>query len=305
MDKEKLLELKTGLKQLKRYYNKGGNNMGKINYDLIKTMINLINQIEKENEGNLNEKEKETIEKGKKMISEYFASDDALLPRGFEWCRKAKYEVQIELGCYKIDEEHPLLEGFIEQEFNGEKYAIKQGINVLEKNIWKTNPDRPYIITGTVFERWPVKPSNLTAYIVEPENIGVEPITISTKDPSDQEFLVAYHIPCDTNIKVVTKWAFREDGTLDESQVLTSNDSSSAISHGDGDYVVAKHIDGKPEYMELPEDVRNTKEMATLYSPRIINGSVMATTYDHAETKQEIKKKYESSPKTLTKKNSD
>lgn len=44
--------------------------------------------------------------------------------------------------------------------------------------------------------------------------------------------------------------------------------------------------------MELPEKVRNAKEVATLYSPRIINGSVMMTTYDHASTKEEIVSKY-------------
>ena len=213
-----------------------------------------------------------------------------------EWCRKAKYNVQIELGCYEIDEEHPLLEGFEEVEFerDGEfkKYAVKSGTNDLEQNSWRTNPDRPYIITGTVGERWPVKPSNLTAYKVDPSEITVEPITISTKDPDDQEFLVACQIPLDQKIRVVTKWAFRSDGTIDESQIITSNMESSKVSHEDGDYIVAKHIEGAPEYMELPEQARNTKEAATLYSPRIINGSVMMTTYDHASTKEQITNKY-------------
>ena len=273
------------------------------NYELARFLRDLIIKIEKE-EAYLTEEEKQKIEKGKNLISEYYASDIALLPYGFEWCRKAKYNVQIELGCYKLDEDHSLLPDFEEKEINGEKYAIKSGINVLEKNMWSTNPQRPYIITGTVFERWPVKPSNLSAYEVNPEDIGIFPIIVSTKDPVDQEFLVAFHIPVDKQIKVVTKWAFRDDGTLDESQVLTSNADDSAISHGDGDYIVAKHIDGKPEYMELPEEERNTKEAATLYSPRIINGSVMERTYDHAETKAQIKAKYESS-RTLTKKNSE
>ena len=213
-----------------------------------------------------------------------------------EWCRKAKYKVQIELGCYKIDEEHPLLPGFIEQEFerDGEmvKYAIKKGENILEQNTWSTNPDRPYIITGTVGERWPVKPSNLSAYEVEVEDIGVEPITISTKDPDDQEFLVACHIPLGHNIKVISKWAYRSDGTIDETQVLTSNVEPSPVDHQDGDYIVAKYIPGIPQYAELPEEARNTKEAATLYSPRIINGSVMQTTYDHAKSQEEIKSKY-------------
>jgi hypothetical protein len=275
-----------------------------ISYETVRFLIDLISNCEKE--GDLTEKSKERIEKGKKMIAEYFASDEALLPKGFEWCRKAKYEVLIELGCYKIDEQHPLRPGFEEKEFDGEKYAIKSGNNFLEKNNWETNPNRPYVITGTVGERWPVKPSNLTAYEVNPEDIGVNPTGISTKDPDDQEFLVAYRIPSWLEtFTVVTKWAFREDGTLDVSQILTANADDSALSHGDGDYVVAKHIDGKPEYMELPEEERNTKEAATLYSPRIINGLVMERTYDHAATKAEIKKKYKKSPKTLIKKESE
>ena len=220
-----------------------------------------------------------------------------------EWCRKAKYEVQIELGCYKIDETHPLLPGFepVKFEVDGEKavYAIKYGTNDLEQNNWSTNPARPYIITGTVGERWPVKPSNLSAYEVNPEDIIVSPLTISTKDPSDQEFMVCTRIPSEYSVRVTTKWAYRDDGTIDESQILTANSEDSKIRHADGDYLVAKHIEGKPEYIELPEEVRNTKEAAALYSPRIINGSVMATTYDHAKTQSEIIDKYESPSKTL------
>ena len=216
-----------------------------------------------------------------------------------EWCRKAKYQVQIELGCYKLDESHPLLPGFesktFEQDGVAVNYAVKSGTNELEGNSWTTNPDRPYILTGTVGERWPVKPSNLSAYEVNPEDIGVVPMPISTKDPSDQEFLVAAKIPLDKHIKIISKWAYKDDGTIDESQVLTTNLEDSKISHGEGDYIVAKHIDGEPEYMELPEEVRNTKEAATKYSPRIINGSVMETTYDHAKTQEEIKEKYKSS----------
>lgn len=53
------------------------------------------------------------------------------------------------------------------------------------------------------------------------------------------------------------------------------------------------HIPGLPEYMELPEEKRNTEASARLYSPRIVNGSVMQTTYDHALTQSEIIEKYE------------
>ena len=215
-----------------------------------------------------------------------------------EVCRKAKYSVKIELGCYKIDEAHPLLPGFEEETFEDGVYAVKSGVNSLEKNSWRTNPNRPYIITGTVGERWPVKPTDLANYEVNPAEITVEPKEISTKDPSDQPFMTATFIPMGTQIKVITKWAFRDDGTIDETQVATSNLESSAVSHAEGDYVVAKHIDGEPEYMDLPEEVRNTKEAATKYSPRIINGSIMKTTYDHASTKEEIEAKY--APKIIT-----
>ena len=232
----------------------------------------------------------------KEVAKESAQVTQAFIP-AFEWCRKAKYNVHIELGCYKIDEDHPLLPGFEAKEFDRDgviiKYAVKSGTNELEQNSWTTNPDRPYIITGTVGERWPVKPSNISSYEVNEEDITISPLEISTKDPSDQEFLVATRIPLDKKIKVISKWAYRDDGTIDDSQVLTSNLEDSRISHGEGDYIVAKHIDGKPEYMELPEEQRNTKEAAMLYSPRIINGSVMETTYDHAMTKEEIIGKYQ------------
>ena len=221
----------------------------------------------------------------------------------FEWCRKGKYEVQIELACYKIDEQHPLLDGFSEKLFNVDgqnvKYAIKTGVNKLEKNRWETTPDRPFVITGTVGERWPVKLKDLTSYDVNIENIEIRPIKVSTLDPSNQEFLVASHIPLGKKFKVIPKWAFQKDGTIDESQVLIANLETSKISHMDGDYIVAKHIDGYPEYMEIPEDIRNTKEIATLYSPRIINGSVMQNTYDHALTKEEILAKYNDESKII------
>ncbi len=129
------------------------------------------------------------------------------LPEGFEWCRKAKYEVQAELACYQITETQPLLDGFEEKSFevNGAKteYAVKTGFNVLEQNHWTTSPDRPFVLTGTVGERWPVKPSNMTAYDVDMTSIGIQPATISTKDPSEQEFLVAVHIPMGQSIEVV------------------------------------------------------------------------------------------------------
>lgn len=215
------------------------------------------------------------------------------LPNGFEWCRKAKYNVQAELGCYEVTSEKPLIEGFEEKVIDGKEYAVKSGFNVLEQNNWTTSPQKPYILTGTVGERWPVKPSNMSAYDVDPVTIGVNAVTISTKDPSDQEFLVAMNVPEEVKgIKVVPSWAFGDDGSIDETQLMVANSESSMVSHDGGDYVVAKHISGQPEYMELPESKRNTREMAELYDPRVINGSVMQTTYDHAKTKQEITDKY-------------
>ena len=201
------------------------------------------------------------------------------------------------MACYEITENSPLLEGFEERVFNingvETKFAVKSGFNVLEQDNWTTSPDRPFILTGTVGEKWPVKSSNMSAYDVDPSTIGVKPVTISTKDPSVQEFLVAFYIPEGMTVRIVPRWAFSNDGTVDESQVRIANSESSLVSHNGGDYVVAKHIPGQPEYMELPEEQRNTKEAAKLYSPRIINGSVMKTTYDHALTQYEIVTKYQ------------
>lgn len=219
------------------------------------------------------------------------------LPEGFEWCRKAKYNVQAELACYPITETQTLMDGFEEKMFNIDgvetKYAVKSGFNVLEQNSWTTSPNRPFVLTGTVGERWPVKPSNMSAYDVDPATIGIIPVTISTKDPSAQEFMVAVKIPEGMSAKVVPSWAFGEGGIIDESQIMYANSESSLVSHNGGDYLVAKHILGQPEYMQLPEEQRNSVEAAKLYSPRIINGSVMETTYDHALTQSEIVEKYQ------------
>ena len=217
------------------------------------------------------------------------------LPKGFEWCRKGKYDVQAELACYPLEEGNKLLEDFAEKVFEVDgvekKYAVKSGFNILEQNNWTTSPNKPFVLTGTVGERWPVKPSNMSAYDVDPASIGTTPITISTKDPSDQEFMVAVNIPIGMSAKVIPSWAFSEDG-IDESQIMIANSPDSMVSHAEGDYIVAKHIPGKPEYWQLPEEVRNTKEAADLYDPRIVNGSIMDTTYDHALTQEEIIAKY-------------
>ncbi len=219
-----------------------------------------------------------------------------MLPEGFEWCRKGKYNVQIEQGFYEIDENHPLLDGFEERlvEIDGveKRCAVKIGVNVLEQNTWVTSPTKPYILTGTMGERWVIKPSNLSAYDVDPATIGIEPMVISTKDPSDQEFMVAVQIPEGQNVEVYPKWAFQEDGTVDTLQVMVANSQDSVVPHNGGDFIVAKHIDGQPEYMQLPEEQRNSIQAAELYDPRIVNGSIMQTTYDHALTQEEIKEKY-------------
>lgn len=216
--------------------------------------------------------------------------------KGYEVCRKAKYSVQIELGCYKLEDGEEPKEGFtiLEREEDGKvvRYAVKKGQNVLEKNNWTTSPERPYIITGTVGERWPVKPSNLSAYEVNPEDITIEPTEVFTKDPDDQEFLVCKKVDISKTEVVFPTWCFKEDGTIDDAQVLVANDKGSSVSHEDGDYIVAKHIEGAPEYMDLPLEVRATKNAAKIYSPRIVNGSVMKKTYDRAKTKEEIISKY-------------
>lgn len=223
--------------------------------------------------------------------------EEIQLPEGFLWCRKAKYDVQVELGCYPITEISPLIDGFEEKEFIVDgvemKYAVKSGFNILEQNHWTTSPNKPFILTGTVGERWPVKLSNMSAYDVDVAKIGVVPITVSTKDPSMQEFLTAINIPEKMNAEVVPSWAFKDDGSIDKSQIMIANSTSSLVAHDKGDYVVAKYIPGKPQYMQLSEEVRNTKEIVQLYDPRIINGSVMQTTYDYALTQSEIVGKYQ------------
>lgn len=225
--------------------------------------------------------------------------ENIVLPEGFEWCRKAKYNVQAELACYEITDTCPLLEGFEEKTFdiNGveTRFAVKSGFNVLEQNNWTTSPAKPFVLTGTVGERWPVKPSNMSAYDVDPATIGVDPVTVSTKDPSAQEFMVAVNIPEGVSAKVVPSWAFGDDGSIDESQIMIANSESSLVSHDRGDYIVAKHIPGQLEYMQLTEEQRNSVEAAKLYDPRIINGSVMQTTYDYALTQEEIIAKYQQS----------
>lgn len=222
--------------------------------------------------------------------------EESQLPEGFEWCRKAKYDVQVELACYPITDDLPLVDGFEEKIFIEDgverKYAVKSGFNVLEQNHWTTNPDRPFVLTGTVGERWPVKPSNISAYDVDPKTISIKQKTISTKDPVEQEFLVAVRIPEEVSFKVIPRWAYRSDGSIDEAQISVANSKSSAVSHNGGDYVIAKHIDGQPEYMQLPEEERNTIETSKLYAPRVINGGIMQTTYDCALTQSEIINKY-------------
>lgn len=214
------------------------------------------------------------------------------LPNGFEYCRKGLYEVQIELGCLKISDPSELPDGFECAEIEGELYAVKSGTNILEQNSWTTSPNKPYIITGTVGERWPVKESNLSAYDVDKANIGITPITVSTKNPSNQEFMVAVRIPVNESATVIPSWAFKEDGTIDDSQVMIANDKKSAISHLDGDYVVAKHIDGLPEFWQLSDSEKSNPKIIEMYDPRIINGSIMETTYDHDIVKENIEAKY-------------
>ena len=206
----------------------------------------------------------------------------------FEWCRKKKYEVEIELGCYLLTNDMTLIDGFFEKEFNGKKYAIKNGNNILEQNEWTTSPDKPYIITGTYGEKWPIGLEELNSYDVKPFNIGIIPIKIATKDSDEQEFLIAYKVDEKvTNTMVIPENAFMGDG-IDTHRILLVNSPLSQIPHNGGDYIIAKHIPGKPEYMDYPEEQRNSRYAANLYKPRVINGSIMESTYDHALTQNEI-----------------
>ena len=97
--------------------------------------------------------------------------------------------------------------------------------------------------------------------------------------------------------RVIPSWAFSDDCSIAASQIMMANSEDSEVSHDGGDFVVAKHIPGRKEYMELSEEERNTKEAAELYDPRIVNGSIMKTTYDHASTKEEIIVKYQADDK--------
>ena len=210
----------------------------------------------------------------------------------FEWCRKKKYDVTIELGCYLITEDMPLLDGFLRKEFNGNNYAIKRGFNILEQYEWYTSPDVPYIVTGTVGERWIISDDELKTYDVDPSSIGVNPIRVSTVNPDNQEFLRAYKI--DESIKNITVApfsAFSNEG-INPKQVYVANSEMSKAPHNGGDYVITKYVPGQPDYMEYPADQRNSRYAAKLYEPRIVNGSIMEETYDHAENHEDIINKY-------------
>lgn len=225
---------------------------------------------------------------------------EELLPKNYKWCRKAKYNVQIELGCYELTGNKELLPGFDEKEINGKKYAVKSGTNILEQNNWTTSPERPYIITGTVGERWTVKASNIeTTYDVNIDDIGITPIKVATKDPKDQEFLVAYRIPEGQTAHVTPSWAFKEDGSINESQIMIANSKESQIPHNGGDYIVAKHIPGRKSFWQLLRNSRKKKKIAELYDPRIVNGEIFKNTYDIADTQEEIIDKYKTTDEKI------
>ena len=217
------------------------------------------------------------------------------LPRGLFWCRKAKYRVHIARGCYKIDAEHPLMPGFKKKEFlvdgKTEKYAVKYGFNFLEQQDWETNPEKEFLVTGTVGEQWTVSREQLSAYDVNPDDIGIYQKEVWTKDPFNQEFLVTYQIPEGREETVVPNSAYRADGTIDETMVMHANSPNAKVAHNGGDFVIAKHIEGCPEYAQIPFEQR-TMQVAQTYHPRVVNGSVMSMTYDVAETQDKIIAKY-------------
>ena len=99
----------------------------------------------------------------------------------------------------------------------------------MEQNNWTTSPLKPFIITGTVGETWPIKLINLSAYDINIEDIGIEPIVVSTKDPSEQEFLVAHQISKKKKTIVIPDWAFSDDGKVDETQIMHANSEVRSI----------------------------------------------------------------------------
>lgn len=206
---------------------------------------------------------------------------------GLEYCRKSRYFVDIE---------RPLL---------GTK-----GKNILEGNKWQTTAQTPYVVTGTLGEKWVVNEENLKEYKINKDEIRIagEAIHTRTKNPEEQSFMVAKQIPVNNkDFTVMPAYGFDDYGFEKKDAVLKANDPKSKVDHLQGDWCVAKDINdidldklgdkarlfrdsnGKLlQYMELPEEVRNSRAAAMAYDPVIVNGSVMENTYDHAKTKDEI-----------------
>lgn len=200
------------------------------------------------------------------------------LPDHMIYCRKFQYKVKIE--------KPPI----------GTK-----GFNVLERNEWTTSIDKPFVVTGTQGEKWPISYEDLEAYEIDERDIPKDGTSVETltKSSKEQPIKVCKIIPKNVkNFTVVPSWAYGEYG-LDEKQILHANDPKSKVKHGEGDWCVAKDADmidlkelgseaekfldkdGKLlQYMQLPKELRDTKEAALIYDPCIINGKVMLSTYN-------------------------
>lgn len=208
--------------------------------------------------------------------------------------RPTIYQVGINLGCFPVPENTTYVPGYAVKRFTVDgkdgKYAVQCGFNVLERESWEADPSHPYVITGTVGETW--VSGNIAKYAIAPAQVDVSMQMVSTKDPSSQAFLSAVQIPVGTSMRVAVSSSFDASGNLSEDKMLRANDPDSEVSHAEGDYLVFKDVEGKPSYLELSEADRNSLEVAREYSPRIVNGTVMARTYDVASTREEIEAKY-------------
>ena len=201
--------------------------------------------------------------------------------------RKGKYSVHINIG---VEDGAVNMPGWKTIKDDGGCYSVAYGTNFMERCDWQADAKHPFVITGTVGEQWVT--SSISGYDIDPANVGVEPVEAFTKDPSSQPFLSAVCIPANVQFNVAVSSSFDANGKLDAAKMLRANDPDSAVPHAEGDYLVFKDVEGKPSYLELSEAERNSLAVAKEYSPRIVNGTVMARTYDVASTREEIEAKY-------------
>lgn len=219
------------------------------------------------------------------------------LPFGMLWCREARYSVFVQRGCYQSshrgDELMLHLDGFYTKEFlvNGkpEKYEVQRGFNILTNEHWETCPEKPFILTGTVGQRWIVSKEELEEkYDIRAEQVWIEPRKIQVKPPTGKPFYVALRIPDNKEFFIYPKSVFDAPCGFDSDKAVFGNMENSLVPHDDGDYLIARHIDGKPEYAENYQKNNTSEEAAKLYDPQIINARVFKSTFDFSRSKEEI-----------------